>query len=333
MKNKNPDHFYNCNDVGLSGHRPFRVSTTHWDTHGANVLPGDDPNAHPESSRALILYATHVDREGTIVPLHTHEFFEIVFVRHASENLHTTLEGKKPLRRGNVVVITPGACHGYEPIYGLFKTDIFLQPAWLSHELRMLWREEGLIRMLLAFSLFEWRDMAGLWEINLTEEELRICEQDLDYIMEESRTVCPSLTLFSGCFLKLLAIINKAYMRSQSPTLTPEPQIWDVVLRLDRTIENGEPLDIDQLAESCHLSRRNLDRLFNKGTGMSIMQHYRNRRLQHAARLLTEPGNTIKEIAYYLNYADTAHFVRSFKDKLGLTPGDYRRQHFLKTGQ
>ena len=327
MISKSPNLHYTCHEVGLSGQRPFRVCTTHWDKEGLNVLPGDDPDAALDSSRALILYATTVDQNGTIVPLHTHDFFEIAFVRHSSGNQHVTEKGKRLLQRGKVIVITPGASHGYEPIYGLHKTDLYLQPTWLSHELRLLWREMGLIRMLLAYSLFEWKHLEGLWEIDLTEEELCICEMDLDFIIEEARASQPSLALFSGCFLKLLAIINKAYMRNHQPGDIPAPQMWDVVVRVDRMIENGEILNIDQLAENCNISRRNMDRLFTRDTGLSIMQHYRNRRLQHAARLLTEPTYTIKEIAYYLNYADTAHFVRSFKDKMGVTPGEYRNQH------
>jgi AraC-like DNA-binding protein len=76
-----------------------------------------------------------------------------------------------------------------------------------------------------------------------------------------------------------------------------------------------------------------LDRRFRDETGLSISEYYRNRRIQHAARLLTEGTHTVKQIAHRLNFSDAAHFVRVFKDHMGVSPGAYRSEHEAGSGR
>lgn len=130
-----------------------------------------------------------------------------------------------------------------------------------------------------------------------------------------------------GCFLKLLSIVNRAYLKSEAPIATLHHEAWRIVVALEELIERGMRLEPDDLARTVGLSRRQLDRVFGSATGTSISQYYRNRRLQHAARMLSEPGRSIKEIAFDLHFSDTAHFVRLFRERMRVTPGDYRRQH------
>jgi len=317
------DH-YTSADVGLCGARPFRVCTTHWDETGHDVWPGDDPDAPNHPSRFLEMYATNL-RHDTCVPLHSHDFHEFVFVRRADGNLHVTREGRSLLRRGDVIVMAPRASHGFDPMAGLMKTDLFLQPQWLSEELRLLWHEGGLIQTLLAASLFELPVNEGVWVLHLEEAEILACEGELDAMRDEARFEQPSLALFSGCFLKLLSILNRRFVAtSGSASCAFSREIWTVTEAIESVMEKGDTLDVNRLAQVVSLSRRQLDRVFRAGTGSSVGAYYRNRRIQHAARMLTEPRRTIQEIAHHLNFSDAAHFVRSFKSKMGATPGEYR---------
>ncbi len=317
---------YTAVDVGLCGARPFRVCSTYWDKTGRDVWPGDDPEAPDHRSRFLEMYATHLSPD-MVVPIHSHDFHEFVFVRRAQENFHITPEGRALLRRGDVIIIAPGALHGFDPMVGLMKTDLFLQPQWLSEELRLLWREEGLIQSLLAASLFDLRVNDGLWVLHLEEAEMVACEHELDSMHREARFERPSLALFSGCFLKLLSILNRRFSGPNGLTAALfNKDIWAVTEALEGVIERGDSLNVERLARLTSFSRRQLDRVFRAGTGLSVGAYYRNRRIQHAARMLTEPRRTIQEIAHHLNYSDTAHFIRSFKNKMGRTPGEYRAQ-------
>ncbi len=321
-----PARHYTFADVGLRGDRPFRVCTTHWDALGQPVLPGDDPDAASGSSRVLEMFARDLDSRDA-VPLHSHEFHEFVFVRQARDNKHVTPGGQVPLNRGDVIIIPPGSLHGLDPMVGLHKTDLFLQPQWLSDELRLLWREGGLVQALLSTSLFELDVHRGLWHIHLPEAEITACEAELDCITREARLPHPSLALFSGCFLKLLSIVDRCpHAHTEVSVPLFDQKVWAITASIENAIEQGEEPDTNRLAAQVAMSRRTLDRVFRSTTGSSVGEYYRMRRIQHAARMLMDHNTSIKEIAHRLNFSDTAHFVRVFRAKMGETPGHYRRR-------
>ncbi len=322
---------YTNADVGLRGDRPFRVCATHWDRDGRNIVPGDDPDASPRSSRALEMYRAQGTHEVGVPP-HTHEFHEFVFVQAASGNEHITEEGRSVLARGDVIVVAPGAVHGYSAMAGLSKTDLFIQPQWLSEELRLLWWEGGLVQSLLATALFNIPFCEGVWKTRLEETAFSECEQELAAIVVELKRSRVSLAFCIGSFFKLLSIVNRAH-QSADPVERPplDRQLWLVVTRTEEAIERGDALDAEKLAAEVGMSRRHLDRRFREETGLSLNEYYRNRRIQHATRMLSEPWHSVKEIAHRLNFSDTPHFVRVFKEKTGLSPGAYRREHQTAT--
>lgn len=63
--------------------------------------------------------------------------------------------------------------------------------------------------------------------------------------------------------------------------------------------------------------------------GVSLGDWIREQRAHRAAELLADPSCTltIAAIAYQTGYADHAHFARSFRDRHGTTPREWRRQH------
>jgi AraC family L-rhamnose operon transcriptional activator RhaR len=269
------------------------------------------------------------------VRLHSHEFHEFVFVQAAKGDMkHRTPEGAELLRRGDVFVIVPGARHGYSSTYGLEKTDLFLQTQWLSEELRLLWWEGGLIQSLLASALFDRPLHGGIWRLRLEEGAFRDCEQELSAMVEELKRPHGSLAFCIGSFFKLLSILNRAYEGSGAESAFPlDKPLWLVVARIEEAIARGDALDPEGMAGEVAMSRRHLDRRFRDETGLSISEYYRNRRIQHAARLLTEGTHTVKQIAHRLNFSDAAHFVRVFKDHMGVSPGAYRSEHEAGSGR
>ncbi|WP_432511390.1 AraC family transcriptional regulator [Kineococcus sp. SYSU DK001] len=74
-------------------------------------------------------------------------------------------------------------------------------------------------------------------------------------------------------------------------------------------------------------SPRTLQRLARRYVGLSPAAMIRRRRLQEAAeRIRTAPGADLAAIAADLGYADHAHLANDFRQVLGLSPSEYRRQ-------
>ena len=63
--------------------------------------------------------------------------------------------------------------------------------------------------------------------------------------------------------------------------------------------------------------------------GTSLERHILDRRLERCRRALEDPRQAhrmIGEIAFAWGFSDLSHFVRRFKAKFGVSPGEYRRQ-------
>jgi AraC-like DNA-binding protein len=83
---------------------------------------------------------------------------------------------------------------------------------------------------------------------------------------------------------------------------------------------------VNELSAVSGLGVRALQRLFRECVGVGPKWVVRRFRLQEAAELLKQQGQTIASVAASLGYFDQAHFVRDFKATVGSTPLDYRRK-------
>ncbi|WP_413242583.1 helix-turn-helix domain-containing protein [Paenibacillus sp. 1P07SE] len=50
-------------------------------------------------------------------------------------------------------------------------------------------------------------------------------------------------------------------------------------------------------------------------------------RVERAKALLTNTELKVAEIAVRMQYTNAQNFIRVFKSKTGITPGEYRRRH------
>ncbi|WP_339671193.1 helix-turn-helix domain-containing protein [Dasania marina] len=74
------------------------------------------------------------------------------------------------------------------------------------------------------------------------------------------------------------------------------------------------------------LSQRQLDRLFQQQLGLSPKQYSRLRQADYARQLLKQAPtqHSLTDISYQAGFYDQAHFIRQFRQVVGITPGSYR---------
>lgn len=89
----------------------------------------------------------------------------------------------------------------------------------------------------------------------------------------------------------------------------------------------GQPLDVDTLAASAHLSRAQFFVRFRRCTGMTPHVYINTLRAETACRrLATEQGGiSVGRIAEELGFSDQGHFTRFIRGHIGVTPSEYRR--------
>lgn len=87
-------------------------------------------------------------------------------------------------------------------------------------------------------------------------------------------------------------------------------------------------LTADKAANDLGLSRSSLYQLFEKHGG--VKNYLREMRLRHALKLLGDPKErrrSLYDIALECGYETDAGFIRAFRAKYGVTPGDIRAGH------
>lgn len=107
---------------------------------------------------------------------------------------------------------------------------------------------------------------------------------------------------------------------------TRHEKLIEAVAFLEGRIE--EPFDLDACATQLKLSRRQIERLFNRYLGVTPVRYMNDLRLQRGRALLAETDMSVTDVSIACGYASTSHFSKSFRLKYGISP--YRFSHFGK---
>lgn len=83
--------------------------------------------------------------------------------------------------------------------------------------------------------------------------------------------------------------------------------------------------NMQDIADSYHVSERHLFTLFRRATGLTPHVFYNMRRLEMSFALLLDIRRGIGEIAYELGFAAPPHFTRFMRANTGWTPSAYRQ--------
>lgn len=112
-------------------------------------------------------------------------------------------------------------------------------------------------------------------------------------------------------------------------TRTPKPRKDDKVGDALRYIEAhlDEELNADTLAAALHYSRAQVYRLIREGTGHSLGQYIRQRRIAKARRLLEVSDLSVTDIARSVGMPHLPHFCKVFREMTQFTPTEYRMRH------
>ena len=97
---------------------------------------------------------------------------------------------------------------------------------------------------------------------------------------------------------------------------------------VDVLLQSQGKMDVHELADKLQLHRRQIERKFSSGIGMSPKQLARVIRLQSALKSLDlGQFGSLTSIAYDNGYYDQAHFIRDFKEFTGVSPKSFYAQN------
>lgn len=91
----------------------------------------------------------------------------------------------------------------------------------------------------------------------------------------------------------------------------------------EKPVEIGLP-SVAFCADALHLSPNYFGDLIKKETGKTAQEYIQNKIIEVAKERVFDSGQTINEIAYELGFKYPQHFTRLFKQRVGLSPNEFR---------
>ena len=263
------------------------------------------------------------------VPLHDHDFIELVVVTGGAAE-HHTVAGRSALRRGDVFLLLPGQWHGYAPQQPLEIWNCCFGVGLLARELAWF-RSDPLL--------------AGLFPARLPgpgEEAVAARQEVVAVRAEEDQLTALLATLAtladmslsrdrlpqrSDEIAHLLLVLGRvARIRGGASRTGPKSEIDPAVqVVMDAfTSDLAYGWTLEGLAQRVQLSRSYLVRLFRRHTGLSPMAWLTQRRAEQAGVMLVTTTRPITEIATGVGWADPGYFARRFRAAYGISASEYR---------
>lgn len=121
-------------------------------------------------------------------------------------------------------------------------------------------------------------------------------------------------------------LIGLMYSLERNIILSKDSKHVDMInkarLRIRESLEGN--LTIQEVAQELGISYSSFRKLFKEHTGFAPALYQQNLKLQRAKELLSTTDESIKEIAYRLNFESPDYFSSKFKSQTGMKPSDFR---------
>jgi AraC family L-rhamnose operon transcriptional activator RhaR len=253
---------------------------------------------------------------------HAHDFLEIAVIG-TGHGRHMTSQGEHPLRRGQVIVLRPGAWHGFRDCADLTVANCCLSAQALRAELSALYDIPMLRRML-------WTDpvASGTHGVAVTTVDPAAAEEAIAEIGLLERDLAAGRSR-PGRVLGRLVTVLGVLADGRDPewqTLesTVHPAVAAVIARLEAA--PAHPWRLDDLARTVNLDPAYLGRLFRRHVGLTPLGFLARLRAERAATLLAHSTLPTARVGAAVGWDDPTYFARRFRTLVGLTPTEYRRR-------
>lgn len=143
--------------------------------------------------------------------------------------------------------------------------------------------------------------------------------------------------VLKALLLKLLAVLYRSFERTEGYAeqirrfQNGYVRLAPAIAMIDNHF--SEPLTLEELAASVHMSRNFFSTVFTQQMGCSVWDYILHRRLRNAVQLLMGTDASVISVALDSGFRNVSYFSRVFRKEFGLSPAKYRRQVRLAAEQ
>lgn len=249
---------------------------------------------------------------------HVLSFYDIMFLEKGSGNF--SLDGVAyTLKPGRIIFTSPGQvrqwkAEGEVKGYTLFFeedfiTTFFNDPLFLNR-FQFFNNSSRLSDILVPATAFQ-----------QYQQTIQAIEQEIKQLQNDSPHMLRAL------LYQLLISLHRLYAQQHQTKSDTEGN--HTVYTFRKLIEQHyqQKHQVQEYAELLHTTPAHLNSITQRYFGATASALIKNRLLLEAKRQLLYTSKTVAEIAYSLNFSDTANFNRFFRTQVGQSPKTYRTSH------
>lgn len=230
--------------------------------------------------------------------------YQLIYITQGS-GIFQNHNGVFPVKEGSLLVIHPNGWHRYRP-------DI--QTGWTENYIGFNGKVAGTFMKHQLFSASQ-----PVLQVGEREELADIFFN----IFELTEKELPGYQYISaGYIIKLLGHLIAYEKQRDFKDKRISEIIEEAKFRMRNSIESN--FDPEGFADDNKIGYSWFRRMFKNYTGLSPHQYFLQLKIMRAKGLLRTTTLSVKEISYECGFESIHYFSRLFKQKTGLTPGEFR---------
>ncbi|MEE0928513.1 MAG: AraC family transcriptional regulator [Acutalibacteraceae bacterium] len=148
-------------------------------------------------------------------------------------------------------------------------------------------------------------------------------ESNIDRLIRAYCRIDPQRELLCDGYLRtIIALLKDSEQIAAAPKETLQERIRIVINTINTHI--NEPINLDDCAKKCFVSRERFNHMFKEQTGYPPLQYINKLRIERAKQLLADAGLSVSECAETLGFTDVNYFSRLFRKFTGVSPSKYK---------
>lgn len=265
---------------------------------------------------------THLIDVTNPMPLHTHDFSELVFILagHATHRLNDKVF---EVVKGDIFLIVGNTPHCFDNCNGLRLINIMFNAEDLHLPLENLIEKPGFRAFFdLEPQLRELHDFSN--HLVVSPEDMHYLERihgDLLKELENSST--GSEIIPRAILVHLISTLSDLYAEFDQRKRFGYTALCHILYFIEQHF--SEQIRLNDIIAASNMSSSTLLRRFKEVFNTTPMNYLKEFRIQKSIDLLSDPQYTITNIALDCGFSNVNHFSREFHEIIGVAPSVYRK--------